>query len=175
MIEPQGQIAAGSTATYLVQAQAWDFKGREQLPSCLLRIRGMPLTDDGTGSGYIIFSAPAGVNVEVTPMAQYSSYAFSVQATELGLRLAVDNNRDGQINFDNSDLTTPAKPYRFWINDSQEHGDDESSGGADDQIPGQPSIVYNGTCGATLNIQTTIISKSKAEVIWSISSRLRFA
>jgi alpha-tubulin suppressor-like RCC1 family protein len=136
MIEPQGQIAAGSTATYLVQAQAWDFKGGGPLPSYSLRIGGMMLTDDGTGSGYVIFSAPAGVNVEVTPMAQYSSYAFSVQATELGLKLAVDNNRDGHINFDNSDLTTPAKPYRFWINDSQEHGDDETSGGADDQIPG---------------------------------------
>ena len=135
MIEPQGQVAAGTTATYLVQAEAWDVKGGGQLPSYTLRIRGMPLMDDGAGSGRIVFSAPGGINVDVTPMAA-KNYDFTVQATELNLKLAVDNNRDGQITFDESDLTTPAKPYRFWINDSQEHGDDETGGGADDQIPG---------------------------------------
>ena len=42
------------------------------------------------------------------------------------MAMAVDNNRDGQITFDAADQTTADKPYRFWINDSQEHGDEES-------------------------------------------------
>ncbi len=151
MIEPQGQAAAGTTIIYLVQAQAWDFLSEgllgpqlgQQLPPDLMQIRGVTLTDDGTGSGYMLLSALAGVNVDVTPMAP-GNYTFNVQATELDMRLAVDNNRDGQITFDNRDATTQINPYRFWINDSQEHGDDESSEGeADDQIPGSNSPNYN--------------------------------
>ena len=143
MIEPQGQDAAGATATYLVQAQAWDAEGAGQLPSDSLRIRGVTLTpstnNDGSIWGQTLFSAPAGINVDVTPMAP-GNYDYNVQATELDLKLAVDNNRDGQIAFDDTDATTPTKPFRFWINDSQEHGDDETSGGAEDQIPGVPLI-----------------------------------
>jgi len=52
------------------------------------------------------------------------------------MAMAVDNNRDGQITFDAADRTSADNPYRFWINDSQEHDDDESAVGADDQIPG---------------------------------------
>jgi len=48
--------------------------------------------------------------------------------------LAVDNNRDGNITFDTADATSANKPYRFWINDSQESGD--ISSGAND-VPGQ--------------------------------------
>jgi alpha-tubulin suppressor-like RCC1 family protein len=140
MIEPQGQIAAGTTVTYLVQAQA------SGLPPAALQIRGATLMDDGSGAGYMLLSAPAGVNVDVTPLAA-GNYTFNVQAQQLDMQLAVDNNRDGQITFDNSDLTTPTKPYRFWINDSNEHGDDESDVGADDQIPGQPAFVGDANGG----------------------------
>jgi hypothetical protein len=59
------------------------------------------------------------------------------------MAMAVDNNRDGQITFDVADQTTADKPYRFWINDSKEHGDDESDVGADDQIPGQSYFKAN--------------------------------
>ncbi len=146
MIEPSGQTAAGMTRSYLVQAQALEFYDPVSallyyspydlpVPASEMRIQGMPLVDNGSGAGEMILQAPANANVDVTPMAP-GNYIFDVQATELDMRLAVDNNRDGQINFDNSDATTPAKPFRFWINDSQEHGDDESAIGADDQIPG---------------------------------------
>jgi hypothetical protein len=59
------------------------------------------------------------------------------------MAMAVDNNRDGQITFDSADQTTADTPYRFWINDSKEKGDDESAGGADDQIPGQSYFNAN--------------------------------
>ena len=36
------------------------------------------------------------------------------------MALAVDNNRDGIISFDDSDKTTPTTPYRFWLNDDQD-------------------------------------------------------
>ncbi len=35
-------------------------------------------------------------------------------------QLAVDANRDGQMTFDDADLTTQNKPYRFWLNDDQD-------------------------------------------------------
>jgi hypothetical protein len=59
------------------------------------------------------------------------------------MAMAVDNNRDGQITFDSADQTTANTPYRFWVNDSKEGGDDESAGGADDQIPGQSYFNAN--------------------------------
>ncbi len=50
--------------------------------------------------------------------------------------LAVDLNRDGIISLpsdgDKSDLTTPAMPYRFWINDDDDDGDL-----AKNDVPGQ--------------------------------------
>ena len=91
----------------------------------------------------MLLSAPAGVNVDVTPMAP-GNYTLMCRPQLVDMHLAVDNNRDGQINPDNSDATTQINPYRFWINDSLEHGDDESSAGADDQIPGQPSFADDG-------------------------------
>jgi hypothetical protein len=59
------------------------------------------------------------------------------------LQMAVDNNRDGRISFGDEDRTTANNPYRFWINDSQEHDDDETSeGGSDDQIPRSSTPNY---------------------------------
>jgi hypothetical protein len=138
MIEPQGQVAAGTTVTYLVQAQAWNIISssptvRDPFPLDSLKIQGVPLTPGGE----MILQAPAGANVDVTPMGS-GNYYFNVQAYQLGQLLAVDNNRDGQITFDAADATTPAKPFRFWINDSMERGDMVS--GAEYQIPGEPSF-----------------------------------
>ncbi len=141
-IQPQGQIAAGTFVTYLVEAQAWDKNTGRQLASDLLQIQNVRLTPatkaDGSVWGQMTLLAPAGAIVDVTPMAQ-GNYTFNVQACQLGPLLAVDNNRDGQISLDAGDATSPINPYRFWINDSREHGDDESEGGADDQIPGSSS------------------------------------
>lgn len=161
MIEPQGQLAAGPTNLYLVRAKALEFSnppygfsfgamfGRQYagdvpLSPEWLQIKGQTLVnsgitnDDGSVIGEAIVSAPAGMNVDVTPTAtqvhQYWNYTFDVQALDITRVMAVDNNRDGQIAFDGSDDTTPAKPFRFWINDSKEGGDIVS--GADDQIPG---------------------------------------
>jgi Fungalysin metallopeptidase (M36)/IgGFc binding protein/Bacterial Ig domain/K319L-like, PKD domain/Fungalysin/Thermolysin Propeptide Motif/Fibronectin type III domain len=36
------------------------------------------------------------------------------------MAMAVDNNRDGNITFDDADKTTADKPYRFWLNDDQD-------------------------------------------------------
>jgi VCBS repeat-containing protein len=35
-------------------------------------------------------------------------------------QLAVDANRDGEITFDDADLTTQNQPYRFWLNDDMD-------------------------------------------------------
>jgi hypothetical protein len=76
------------------------------------------------------------------------AYAFNAAGEKhavllIPMAIAVDNNRDGQITLDGSDATTAGNPYRFWINDSKEHGDDETSVGADDQIPGQSFLTAN--------------------------------
>jgi len=134
MIEPPGQAAAGTTVIYLVQAQAWAVNGGGQLPADWLKICGVTLTDDGTGSGYMLLSAPAGVNVDVTPTAP-GNYTFNVQATELDIKLAVDNNRDGDITFDAADQTTTDRPYRFWVNNDYDGYD----GSIDDYTDLDPS------------------------------------
>ena len=128
--------------------------GDVPLPPEWLQIQKQTLVNTGQTNDYgamwgaTIVSAPAGTNVDVTPKATqlygYNDYTFNVQALDITHILAVDNNRDGKIAFDDSDTTMPSKPFRFWINDSKESGDDESAGGADDQIPGQPSTVDNG-------------------------------
>jgi alpha-tubulin suppressor-like RCC1 family protein len=141
MIEPQGQTAAGTIVTYLVEAQASGI-----LPQSM-QIQGQTLTvvtnSDGSVWGQTLISALAGVNVDVTPWAP-GIYTFTVQAYSLDRVMAVDNNRDGQITFDNNDATSPQQPFRFWINDSYENGDDESglNAGADDQIPGNSHPNY---------------------------------
>jgi hypothetical protein len=127
--------------------------GNEPLPPEWPQINGQTLVDsgitnaDGSVSGEIIIQAPTGVNMDVTPVAtqvhQNLDYTFNVQALDITHVLAVDNNRDGQIALDGSDDTTPTKPFRFWVNDSKESGDDESAGGADDQIPGQSYFNAN--------------------------------
>ncbi len=149
-INPSDPAVAGQTATYLVQAQAWSLNSMggygRSVPPDSVRICGQLLTPvteaDGSVWGQTVIRAPAGAKVDVTPVAR-GNFHFDVQAVELGLQIAVDNNRDGNITFDGADQTSVANPYRFWINDSQEHDDDETSeGAADDQIPGSSSPNY---------------------------------
>jgi hypothetical protein len=41
-------------------------------------------------------------------------------------QLAVDANRDGEIMFDDADLTTQNQPYRFWLNDDMDESESSS-------------------------------------------------
>ena len=162
MIVPSGPKLPDVTKTYCVRVCAMSYSdpGRDDysywflnvtplnlgdtpMPPDQLQVNGNALinsgitNDDGSVWGETIVSAPAGVNAYVTPEAtqvdQNWDYTFSLQALDITHVLAVDNNRDGQITFDDTDATTPNNPYRFWINDSQESGDIAS--GADAQIP----------------------------------------
>jgi alpha-tubulin suppressor-like RCC1 family protein len=149
MIKPSGLADPGTKVTYIVRAQAW-FLGTgltlvDWVSPESLQIGGVTLTDDGSGWGEMLLQAEAGEWPEVTPTAPVANYYFNIQATELDLQLAVDNNRDGNITFDqpgqtNPDKTSAAKPFRFWINDSQESGD--ISSGAND-VPSSSSPNYN--------------------------------
>lgn len=146
MIEPPGQEKAGITNFYLVQAQASEFSEplaewiNRPLSPDTLQIRGATLTlvthSDGSVWGETLFAARAGENVEVTPMAKAQNYVFNVQAFTLDRVMAMDNNHNGQIMFDNGDATTPQLPFRLWINDSRESGDVST---ADLAVPGSPS------------------------------------
>ncbi len=53
--------------------------------------------------------------------------------------LAVDLNRDGIISLpsdgDKSDLTTPAMPFRFWVNDDDDDGDEKRAAADDIPLP----------------------------------------
>ena len=89
-----------------------------------------------------VFNA-VGINNDGLILAYATNYAKGENHAVLlmQLRMAVDNNRDGRISLGEEDQTTPQTPYRFWINDSIETGDDETSGGADDQIPNRPVVI----------------------------------
>ena len=94
--------------------------------------------------GATTLTTPAGMDVDATPAATQlyglNDYTFDVQALDITRILAVDANRDGQIALDGSDDTTPAKPFRFWVNDSKEKGDVTSGS---DTVPGQSYFVAN--------------------------------
>lgn len=158
MIRPQGQETPGRTNVYIMRACAsevadptqWFDGGDVPLPPEWLQIKGQTLVNsgitnenDGSVWGLISVVAPSGENVEVTPVAtQWSEpkdYTFDVQICQLYQPL-VDNNRDGNITYADVDATTPAKPFRFWLNDSQESGDVLSDGR--DSIPGYGSPNY---------------------------------
>jgi hypothetical protein len=89
-----------------------------------------------TDPSWQVFRA-VGINNDGVILAHAADAAGEKHAVLLvPMAMAVDNNRDGQITFDAADQTSADKPYRFWVNDSQEHDDDEAAVGADDQIPG---------------------------------------
>ncbi|HTY87092.1 MAG TPA: M36 family metallopeptidase [Candidatus Acidoferrum sp.] len=89
-----------------------------------------------------IFRA-VGINNDNLILAHAASASGEKHAVLLvPMAMAVDNNRDGQITFDESDATAAGCPYRFWINDSQEGGDEVAV--AEVQIPGIPDHPWNG-------------------------------
>ena len=178
MIVPSGQQTSVGTNLYLVRACASEFSdpaasafngnviqggssgnnGDVPLPPEWLQINKQTLVnsgitnDDGSVWGETIISAPAGKNVDVTPVAtqvyQNWDYTFNVQAFDITPQLAVDANRDGNITFNAQDQASANNPYRFWINDSQESGDVTSGS---DTVPGSSSPNYalnqvNGRC-----------------------------
>lgn len=49
--------------------------------------------------------------------------------------LVVDANRDGVIERPDSDLITTSNPFRFWINDDDDNGDDKRSAADDISLP----------------------------------------
>jgi hypothetical protein len=101
------------------------------------------LNDRLTDPSWQVFRA-VGINNDGLILAHAFNAAGEKHAVLLiPMAMAVDNNRDGQISLDGNDATTAGNPYRFWINDSQEHDDDESAIGADDQIPGSSPPNYS--------------------------------
>ena len=99
--------------------------------------------DDDSVWGATAVSVLAGMTQNVTPVAtqvyQNEAYTFDVQALDITRVWAVDNNRDGQITFDDADSTTPAQPFHFWVNDSKESGDVSEAPNA---APGSGSPNY---------------------------------
>jgi hypothetical protein len=141
-----GVAVPGVNNLYLVKVQVRDENTHVIPPAYVQMVPPQNLTpcpDDPPWSQFLV-QASGGATVEMTPTAPASYYSWSFQVAQLDLQLAVDANRDGQITFDDADATTPNKPFRFWINDSKESGDDESAGGADDQIPSQSSEILSG-------------------------------
>jgi hypothetical protein len=54
------------------------------------------------------------------------------------IELAVDANRDGQIKLsseDDSDKTSADKPYRFWLNDDDDHGTSTTASLGEEHVP----------------------------------------
>jgi len=152
-----GQQASGLTNVYLVRFAAvglsyavgnYSLDGTTWLPE-VFQIGNQPLINTGQTNtsganasgavwGVTVVSAPAGQNVEVTPSFIHPpqgnwDYVFDEQAIQL-YAPAVDNNRDGQITMDGSDATTPAKPFRFWVNNDHD-GYDSSISDYDDMDP----------------------------------------
>ena len=186
MIKPQDQASAMENELYLVRAAAseisdpahdgffgsygylictdpWWWYGDSPLPPEWLQIRGQTLVnsgimneDDGSVWGETIVSAPAGVNVDVTPVAtrvhRNWDYTFDVQADEANLQLAVDNNRDGNITFDAADATSTDKPYRFWVNNDYD-GYDPGIGDYADLDPAGGSDANNLAISCTRDLE----------------------
>lgn len=191
VITPSGQpVAAGATKTYLVRAAAYwtglvaNYWRNVPLPPEWLQIKGKPLINTGvektttsyfdgfkgTVWGETLVQAQAEATVDITPEAtqvygNWWEYYFDVQASEVNLQLAVDNNRDGQITFDDNDVPTQTKPFRFWINDSKETGDIVSS--AEDQIPGSspPNYSWNHVQGQNDYVNFFPVALKLADVL----------
>jgi len=166
MLMPSRLTVAGATQLYLVTAKALElsnpatqyideflsggYAGDVPLPPEWLQINGQTLVnsgitnDDGSVWGETIISGSAGQPLPLTMTATrvhlYNDYTFTNQAFEVNLQLAVDANRDGNITFDAADQTTTDTPYRFWVNDSKEHGDVTSGS---DTVPGQSASAAN--------------------------------
>jgi hypothetical protein len=125
------------------------------IPAEHILINGQKLTPSDNGFGISFQSFPAGTNVDVTPrIVNYDtrSYSFTVTATNVNFQLAADNNRDGDITFDNADQTSADNPYRFWVNNDND-GYDGSIDDYADLDPSKASDAGNLTISCTRDLE----------------------
>jgi hypothetical protein len=113
-----------------------DYAGDVPLPATNIYILGKSLTPTVTNAavGELFVLMPAGATRDITPTVIGTNsdyYSFDVHAEAVPLQLAVDANRDGGIQFDDSDTTTADKPYRFWINNDNDYYDSNIADYAD--------------------------------------------
>jgi len=123
----------------------FDELGSAPVPPSEVQVLGQTLTPTATNEdvGETFISVPAGssLNVQISLIGTDSqNYTFNVEADEVSLQMAVDNNRDGQISLTGQDQTTVSSPYRFWINDSEENGSIVDSSLS--QVPGASDPNY---------------------------------
>jgi hypothetical protein len=93
--------------------------------------------------GNLWVALPAGgKSIDVTPHVSKPFYIFGATETKVipDVQLAVDRNHDQQISFGDDDQTSPANPFRFWVNDVNYDGDIISGG----DVPGSG---HNGSSG----------------------------
>ena len=144
VISPEDAVVFGSSVLYCVKAKLNDYSDGKPLDPAGVMIHGQylrPILNNGSIWGITYFTAPAGVEVDITPTTD-GNFSYQLQVDELPIPLlAVDANRDGNITFDAVDQTSAAKPFRFWVNDSIESGDIVS--GSESQIPGNTSTYYD--------------------------------
>lgn len=63
----------------------------------------------------------------VNPSFDATNFTPGKKALLMPISIAVDANRDGNITFDEKDDTSVEKPYRFWINNDNDIGDNEAA------------------------------------------------
>jgi hypothetical protein len=127
----------------------------EPIPAENILINGQRLisTEDDVGVSFQRY--PTGTNVDITPrIVNYDThnYSFTVTATNVDFQLAVDNNRDGSITFDNADQTSLDNPYRFWVNNDND-GYDGSIDDYADLDPAKASDANNLTIGCKRDLE----------------------
>jgi predicted alpha/beta hydrolase family esterase len=84
------------------------------------------------------------------------------------IALNADANHDGTMDFtyQGPDQTSSTRPFRFWVNDDQDSGDDGGNGG----IPGLTAAqLADGT--TPIQVQNTGVSYLSFQSIWSIHGR----
>jgi len=141
-----GVLGSGGQQVVRLVTSAFDASGAP-LPAAALNFLGQTPTPTATNAnvGELFVTMPAGAAQDITPTlnpayaGNQNQYSFNAQAYDVDLQLAADNNRDGSITFDeagqtNPDATTPAKPFRFWVNNDRD-GYDSSIGDYDDMEP----------------------------------------
>ncbi len=161
MIVPSDQATPGQTALYLVSAQVFDEDTGDQIPGSEIQfanqVPGTQVIDVTAGDGSVWsqgqVSGPVGESIEMTPTVPVQNYEFNdMQVVDLTHIIAVDNNRDGQINFDDTDATTPSNPYRFWLNNNYD-GYDSSIDDYDDLDPSTGDDANNTSISCTRDLE----------------------
>ena len=106
---------------------------------------GVTSNETGVLSEYGEFFPTDPDGVVLTTKANAEGGHGSVDVQVIGLY--ADRNHDGVIDtrFAGPDFCTPSRPFRFWVNDDNDSGDDQGDG-----IPGEPAskrLTPNGLSG----------------------------